>query len=48
MTFMKKILLIIAIAISTNIYAQKGSGRCEEQAGAISRKCTAADTQSGG
>ena len=28
--------------------AQAGSGRCEEQAGAISRKCTAADTQSGG
>ena len=27
---------------------QAGSGRCEEQAGAISRKCTAADTQSGG
>lgn len=27
MTFMKKILLIIAIAISTNIYAQKGSSQ---------------------
>lgn len=54
MTFMKKILLIIATHARSRrkgerrATGQAGSGRCEEQAGAISRKCTAADTQSGG